>query len=76
MEKKIVIYTSDTCIYCHEAKDYLKSLGVDYLEKNVTKDMGARKELMAQGFMGVPVIMVDGEIIQGFDKRKLNDLIG
>lgn len=75
MNKKIVIYTSDTCGYCHMAKDYLKSKGVDYQEKNISSDMNARKELMAQGFMGVPIINVEGEVIEGFDKNRLDQLL-
>lgn len=75
MSKNVTVYSSDTCIYCHEAKKYLDSLGVSYTEKNISKDMEARKELMAQGFMGVPVIVVDGETIQGFDKARLDLLL-
>ncbi|HHY90075.1 MAG TPA: glutaredoxin family protein [Clostridiales bacterium] len=75
MAKNVTVYSSDTCIYCHEAKKYLDSLGVSYTEKNISKDMAARKELIAQGFMGVPVIVVDGETIQGFDKARLDMLL-
>lgn len=75
MDKKVVVYSSDSCIYCREAKNYFRSIGVEFEERNVSKDISARKELMAKGFMGVPVIMVDQEIIQGFDKRKLDELL-
>ncbi len=74
--KNVVVYTSNTCGYCHEAKKYLDENGVSYTEKNVSTDMEARKELMDQGFMGVPVILVDDEVIQGFDKRRLEALLG
>ncbi len=73
--KNVVIYTSTTCGYCHEAKKFLDDAGVEYTEKNVSTDVAARKELMDQGFMGVPVIMIGEEIIQGFDKKKLEALI-
>ncbi len=75
MSKNIVVYTSNTCGYCHEAKKFLEGLGVEYTEKNVSTDLAARKELMDQGFMGVPVIKVDDEVIQGFDKKKLEALL-
>ncbi len=74
--KSVVIYTSNTCGYCHAAKDYLQSINVEYTEKNVSTDPAARKELIQKGFMGVPVIVVDGETIQGFDKAKLESLLG
>jgi len=75
MNKKITIYTSDTCGYCHLAKDYLKEKGVAFEEKNVSRDATARKELMSKGFMGVPIINVDDEVIQGFDKNRLDELL-
>lgn len=75
MSKNVVVYSSDTCMYCHDAKDYLESMGVAYKEKNVSKDMSARKELMSKGFMGVPVIMIDDEVIQGFDKPRIEKLL-
>ncbi len=75
MSKNVVVYTSNTCGYCHAAKDYLNEIGVPFTEKNVSTDTQARKELMSQGFMGVPVIFVDEEVIQGFDKGKLEELL-
>lgn len=73
--KNIVIYTSNTCGYCHLAKDYFNENKIEFTEKNVSTDSEARKELMSQGFMGVPVIFVDDEVIQGFDKDKLEALL-
>ncbi|AOT71351.1 glutaredoxin family protein [Geosporobacter ferrireducens] len=75
MNKNVVVYSSDSCVYCKEAKNYLRSIGVDFEERNISKDQSARKELMSKGFMGVPVIMVEQEIIQGFDRRKLDELL-
>lgn len=75
MEKKVVVFTSNTCGYCHMAKDYLNEINVAFEEKNVSTDAEARKELMSQGFMGVPVIYVGDEVIQGFDKVRLDALL-
>jgi len=52
--------------------DYLKEQNVTFEEKNVSTDPSARKELMSAGFMGVPVIYIDDEVVQGFDKTKLD----
>lgn len=75
MSKKVTVFTSNTCGYCHMAKDYLNENNIPFEEKNVSTDAAARKELMSQGFMGVPVIYVDDEVIQGFDKSKLEELL-
>lgn len=71
----VVVYTSNTCPYCVSAKDYLKEKGVEYVEKNVQTDKEARKELMDMGHMGVPVILIDGEEIVGFDVDKIDSLL-
>ena len=76
MAKNVVVYSSNTCGYCTMVKDYLKEKGVEYTEKNVSSDIEARKELMSKGFMGVPVVYVEDEVIQGFDKERLDVLLG
>ncbi|KXG74288.1 glutaredoxin family protein [Thermotalea metallivorans] len=76
MNKNVTIYSSDTCVYCHYAKEFFKKRGISYVEKNVSRDMAARKELMTQGFMGVPVIKIGDEIVQGFDQERLEQLLG
>ncbi len=75
MDKKVVVYTSNTCPYCTMAKDYLTDKKVDFEEKNIQTDKAARDELMKMGHLGVPVIVVDGEEIVGFDQQKLDNLL-
>jgi len=72
--KEIKVFTSSTCPYCTSVKEYFKEKGIDYEELNVSSDPEARKELMSQGFMGVPVIIIDGEAMVGFDKEKLDEI--
>ena len=71
----VVVYSTSTCPHCVAAKEYLSDNGIEYTEKNVQTDPAARKELMAMGHMGVPVILVDGEEVVGFDKQRLDDLL-
>lgn len=73
--KNIVIYTSNSCGYCHMAKDYFNEINVTYTEKNVSEDPAARKELMKMGYMSVPVIKIEEEIVVGFDKAKIEELL-
>lgn len=71
----VIIYSSNSCGYCALAKEYLQEKGVSYEEKNISTDPAARKELMQKGYMGVPVIIVKGEEIVGFDKARLEQLL-
>ena len=76
MAKKVVIYTSNTWPHCHTAKDYLAENNVEFEERNVQKDPEARKELMDKGIMAVPVIQIEEELITGFDKDRVDELLG
>ncbi len=73
--KNVIVYTSNTCTYCGQAKEYLKENGISYEERNI-KEPTFRKELMGMGFMSVPVIKIDEEAVLGFDKEKINSLLG
>lgn len=76
MAKKVQIYTTDTCHFCHLAKEFFKANNVDYEEINVTRDVAKQQEMINKsGQMGVPIIDVGGEIVIGFNERKLRELL-
>ena len=73
--KNIKIYSSSTCTNCTAAKEYIKEKGYEYEEKIVSVAAEAKKELLAMGYMGVPIIFVDEEAIVGFNRSKLDELL-
>jgi len=75
--QNIQIYTSPTCHYCHAAKEYFSEIGVAYKEYDVSTDSAAREDMLKKsGQLGVPVIIIDGNLIIGFDRRKIDQLLG
>ena len=72
----VTIYTTPTCVYCKAAKDFFKEHNVEYVEKNVAEDEQARDYMVEKsGQMGVPVIDIKGNIVVGFDEKKLTELL-
>ncbi|HTE22797.1 MAG TPA: glutaredoxin domain-containing protein [Candidatus Limnocylindria bacterium] len=70
---KVIIYTTTWCGFCQMAKKYMSQLGIDYEEKDVERDPAAANEAVQKsGQMGVPIIDVNGTIIIGFDKPRLD----
>lgn len=69
--KKIKIYVSNSCSYCHKIKDFMKEEGYDFEERNITTDSTARDELIRMNMRGVPVTIVGDETIVGFDTEKI-----
>jgi glutaredoxin 3 len=76
-EKKVLIYSTPTCHFCHLAKDFFNEKGVKFTEYNVATDLEKRKEMMEKsGQMGVPVIAIDNDIVVGFDEEQVAGLLG
>ncbi len=76
-EIKIRIFSTSSCPYCVTLKEYLKEKGFKYEDINVAENKEAAKEMIEKsGQMGVPVSEINGEIIIGFDKVKINQILG
>ncbi|MFA6274435.1 MAG: glutaredoxin domain-containing protein [Candidatus Paceibacterota bacterium] len=75
--KKVEIYSTPTCHFCHLAKDFFTANGIVFTDYDVASNLEKRKEMVDKtGQMGVPVIIIDGEITIGFDKPKLAKMLG
>jgi alkyl hydroperoxide reductase subunit F len=74
---KVTIYSTKNCPYCRMAKAFLEKYGVPYESVDVGADENAAQKMIElSGQRGVPVIMVDNEVIVGFDAPRLNELFG
>ena len=77
MIKDVKIYTTSSCGYCKIVKDFLKKHNIGYAEFDVGMDAVKRNEMLEKtGQMGVPVTDINGEIVIGFDKERLSQLLG
>ena len=76
--KKIEIYSTDSCHFCHMAKDFFTTYDVPFTDYNVGRDIEKRKEMVEKsGQMGVPVIVIDNkDVVIGFDREALTHLLG
>jgi glutaredoxin-like YruB-family protein len=77
MAHTVKMFTTPTCGYCRQAKDFFKDHDISFSEVDVIQDKVALKEMTDRsGQMGVPVIFVDEEIVIGFDRERLVQLLG
>ncbi|KKQ18659.1 MAG: Glutaredoxin-like protein, YruB-family [Berkelbacteria bacterium GW2011_GWB1_38_5] len=73
---KVIIYSTPTCPYCLQVKNYFESKNIDYTDIDVSSDQKSAQEMVdLSGQMGVPVIKIDDKIIIGFDKNKIDELL-
>ncbi|MBI2610207.1 glutaredoxin family protein [Candidatus Giovannonibacteria bacterium] len=74
--KNVSIYTTPICVYCKMTKDFFAKNNIEYKELNVASDVKARDEMIQKsGQLGVPVTIIDGQIVVGFDQERLSELL-
>ena len=74
--ENVIVYSTPTCPFCRQVKEYLKEKGVEFTDFNAAADAEARKEMVRKSSqMGVPVIDVDGTIVVGFNRTRLEELL-
>jgi len=77
MMRKVTVYSTKNCPYCRMAKAFLDKQGVLYENIDVDEDIKAAEKIIElSGQRGLPVIIVDDEVIVGFDSPRLNELFG
>ena len=77
MAKSVIVYSTPTCPWCMRVKQYLKENNILFLDWDVGADKVSANEMVKKsGQMGVPVLDIDGQIIVGFDKEKINLALG
>ncbi len=74
---RIVVYTSDGCPWCQKAKEYLKGLKISFREVNVSRNPSEADRLVKRtGQMGTPQLDINGSYVVGFDKNRIDKLLG
>ena len=78
MTNKIIVYTSDYCTFCVQAKKLLQSKGLDFDELNIQHDENLRSEMLekSNGMRTVPQIFIGSIYVGGFDDLRRMDLSG
>ncbi|MEN9881311.1 MAG: hypothetical protein RLZZ308_494 [Candidatus Parcubacteria bacterium] len=75
--KKVEIYSTPSCHFCHMAKDWLSAKNIPFSDYNVAESMDKRKEMVEMtGQLGVPVIKIGDEVMVGFNQDMMARILG
>ncbi|HVB97751.1 MAG TPA: glutaredoxin domain-containing protein [Candidatus Dormibacteraeota bacterium] len=75
MSKRVVVYSQPGCMPCRKVKEFLSQNKIEFVDRDVAADDAALQELVGLGHMTTPVIVVDDEVIVGFDRARLESLL-
>lgn len=72
----VKVYSTPGCAYCFTLKQFLKANNIEFEEIDIFQDEKAKEEMIKKtGKMEVPIIEIDNEIVVGFDKKKICELL-
>ncbi len=63
-------------MFCNKTQEYLAEKGVEFEDRDITENEVFLKELEDMKIMSTPVIVIDGEAVVGFNKDRLDELLG
>lgn len=76
-QKKVIVYSTPTCPHCNSLKEYLKQHQISFRDIDVSKDQKMAQELVRKsGQQGVPQTEINGKIVVGFNRPKINEMLG
>jgi len=75
--KRVTVYSTPTCSWCNTLKSYLRKNGIRFRDIDVSRDQKAAEDLVRRtGQQGVPQTDINGQVIVGFNKERINELLG
>ena len=72
--KPITLYMTSWCPHCKRARAYFHQRGLAFTEIDVEDSEAGRKEYLALGGGGVPIILVGDKVMRGFNPQAFERL--
>ncbi len=74
---RVIMFSTPTCTYCKKAKKYFRGKQIPFREVDVSRDQAAARDMVKRsGQQGVPQIQIGSKMIIGFDRPKIDRLLG
>ncbi len=75
-EEEVILYATEWCGYCKKARALMEKHKISYYEYDIGKSSEGRAQYDRLGGKGVPVILINGEVIKGYNPSKILTLAG
>ena len=76
-QPRVIVFTAPTCGFCRGVKRYLQQRSIRFKEVDVSRDVAAARDIVRRtGRQGVPVVYIGNKFVVGFDRPKIDKLLG
>jgi len=75
-QHRVIVFSTPTCTYCNTTKKYFREKRIQFKDVDVSRDTAAARDMVRRsGQSGVPVIDIDGKIVIGFDRPRIDRML-
>ena len=74
-EHTVVVYSQPGCMNCTKVKEYFSQKDIKYTERNIASEPAAIYDMRKLGIMTLPLTLINGEAVTGFNQEKLDELL-
>ncbi len=67
----VILYATSTCGYCKMTRELFAEYDVEYTEYDIERSYDGREQYDKLRGRGVPLIVINDEIIRGFNKQSI-----
>ncbi len=71
----VILYATSWCGYCAKTRELLNKNDIKYFEYDVEKSAEGREQRKKLGGNGVPVLVINGEVVKGYNPTKILELV-
>lgn len=75
-DARVVMYATDWCGYCKEARKYFADNGIEYVEFDIEQDRSAKRDFDTLLGSGTPLLYYGYTRVSGFNKRQIDSQLG
>ncbi|SFG48842.1 glutaredoxin family protein [Neptunomonas qingdaonensis] len=74
-EERVVMYATQWCPFCQKARELFAEKGISYYEYDIEKSEEGNTQYQRLGASGVPILLINGEVLKGFNRSTVLALI-
>lgn len=68
---EVILYATSWCGYCAKARKFLNKHDIAFYEYDIEKSTEGRAQYDSLGGRGVPMLLVNGTVIKGYNQAKI-----
>lgn len=71
----VVMYGTTSCSFCAKTRQFFEQNNIEYYEYDIERNPEGKAQFNALGQRGVPVVLIDGKLVAGYDPKRLSLLL-